>query len=163
MNEILIVDDFLTKEECDILINEINNSDLNLWDIRSDGKDMATLKLKNHKILINIYNRLNSYFDSSFKLQMIRVAHRTTTNTIWDAHSDEEGGSEIKYGIVIYLNDNFIDGELNYINLGIKYKPKLGSMVIHPADQEYKHVVEKVSSGIRYTLTSFARALEDMI
>jgi 2OG-Fe(II) oxygenase superfamily len=159
IEEILIVENFLTEQECSCLMEEILNANLNLWETRKDGKDMSTLKLNNHKILINIFKRLTSYFDSSLKLQIIRLAHRTTINTIWDPHSDDEGGKEIKYGIVIYLNDDFDGGRINYVNLNFNYTPKAGSMVIHPANEDYKHFVEKVKSGTRYTLTSFARDL----
>lgn len=161
--EVLIINNFLTKDECNLLLSEISSSANDLWEIREDGKDRANLKLNNHKLLIKIHNRLSSYFDSSFKLQLIRFAHRTTKNTIWDLHSDDEGGSEIKYGIIIYLNDNFIGGELNYVSLNFKYQPKAGDLVIHPADKEYLHFVEKVKDGDRYTLTSFARDFSNMV
>jgi Uncharacterized iron-regulated protein len=66
---------------------------------------------------------------------------------------------KVYYGSILYWNDNFGGGELNYRNLGIKYKPVARDLVFHPGTIEYLHGVEDVTSGVRYTSTMFVKEL----
>lgn len=84
------------------------------------------------------------------------MIHKTNKDSLWDCHSDNEGGSEIEYGVVIYLNDNFVGGELHYPDRDLTIKPEKGMLVYHSGD--VLHEVLKVTSGDRYTLTSFIRS-----
>lgn len=60
-----------------------------------------------------------------------------------------------KFGAIIYLNDNFIGGELYYPSLNITVKPQPGMLAVHPGTLKYLHGVKPVVGNTRYTLTSF--------
>ena len=68
-----------------------------------------------------------------------------------------------KYGVIVYLNDNYMGGELVYTNLGIEFKPKAGPIVMHAANDDCVHAVKKVISGTRYMMTFFAGDPSDEI
>jgi hypothetical protein len=72
-------------------------------------------------------------------------------------HHDGGLGPKFKYGIVLYLNDNFEGGEVYYPNLNIEIKPIANALVMHPANQIHRHGVKEVSSGIRYYMTTFIK------
>lgn len=60
------------------------------------------------------------------------------------------------FSTMIYLNSNFDGGELyfpHYDNLHIK--PEENMMICFKGDSNHMHGVEKVTSGIRYTLSLF--------
>lgn len=59
------------------------------------------------------------------------------------------------FGGVIYLNSDFEGGKIYYPNLGIEVTPRPGMLVLHPAGLKYTHGVSKVTSGKRYTITTF--------
>ena len=60
--------------------------------------------------------------------------------------------NRVKWASVIYLNDDFEGGELNYEELGIKYKPTAGSLIFHKGDDPlYRHSVDPIV-GMRYNL-----------
>ncbi len=62
----------------------------------------------------------------------------------------------IRYGIVIYYNDNYDGGEIEYPDLEIVYKPKARSLVMHGGN--ILHGPKKViGSNIRYFSTAFIR------
>lgn len=150
----MIIKGFLTEEECNAFLSEVEgNPD---WKPQSKDTGIYILKSRNHKLLVNIYKRVSELFESTLHAQIIRLIHKTDKASIWARHSDNAGGSEIKYGVVIYLNDNFEGGELYYPSLGLTIKPEKGMLVYHPGDED--HEVLKVVAGERYTLTSFIRS-----
>jgi hypothetical protein len=58
----------------------------------------------------------------------------------------------ITWGGVMYLNDNYVGGEIHYPVYDFTYKPIPGSMVLHSGFTV--HGVKKVTEGTRYGLTS---------
>jgi len=59
------------------------------------------------------------------------------------------------HGGVIYLNDDFEGGEIFYPKLNIEIRPKPGMMIIHPAGLPYLHGINKVTEGVRHTISVF--------
>ena len=106
--------------------------------------------------MVDIYKRVSKLFDNNLHAQMIQMIHKTDKHSFWERHSDNSGGNEIKYGVVIYLNEDFEGGELYYPNLNQTIKPETGMLVSHSGNED--HEVLKVHSGDRYTLTSFIRS-----
>lgn len=150
----MIIKNFLTEEECDELLLEAKTS--SNWKPQNPDTEIFILKSNNHKILIDIHKRVAALFDKNLHTQIIRMIHKTDKDSFWERHSDNSGGNDIKYGVVLYLNDNFEGGELYYPNLDLIVRPEKGMLVYHPGNQE--HEVLKVISGDRYTLTSFIRS-----
>lgn len=56
---------------------------------------------------------------------------------------------------VIYLNDNYDGGEIEFNNFGIKVKPIQNSMVLFPSNYPYAHTAHEVFSGTRYAINFF--------
>ncbi len=62
----------------------------------------------------------------------------------------------IRYGIVIYYNDDYVGGEIEYPELGIVHKPKARSLVMHGGN--ILHGPRKVDKGcFRYFSTIFVK------
>jgi hypothetical protein len=60
----------------------------------------------------------------------------------------------IRYGIVIYYNDDYLGGEIEYPELGIVHKPKARSLVLHGGN--ILHQPRKVlDTAPRYFSTAF--------
>ena len=51
---------------------------------------------------------------------------------------------------IIYLNDDYEGGEIFYPDLGKSYKPKAGTLIVHPGD--FLHEVKPVISGSKYII-----------
>lgn len=151
----MIIKNFLTEEECLSLLIEAKTSEM--WQPQNKDTGIFILKTKQHEMLKKINNRVASLFDSALHTQIIRMIHKTDRNSFWAEHSDNSGGKEIMFGVVIYLNDDFVGGELIYPKLDISVKPEKGMLVCHEGDEP--HFVSKVHSGERYTLTSFIRKI----
>lgn len=66
-------------------------------------------------------------------------------------HQDQ-GVSTRVLSSVMYLNDDYDGGEIEFINSGIKLSPKAGSIVFFPSNFLYVHEVYPIKSGFRYSM-----------
>ena len=72
-------------------------------------------------------------------------------------HVDWHGEEDIDpiMSAVLYLNDDLVGGELDFPNLGVRIKPKAGSIVIFPSTAPYYHQSLEVLSGVKYMSPAF--------
>jgi predicted 2-oxoglutarate/Fe(II)-dependent dioxygenase YbiX len=57
--------------------------------------------------------------------------------------------------LVYYLNDDYTGGEINFSILGIKIKPVKNQLIIFPSNYIYRHSVEEVTKGTRYSVVTW--------
>lgn len=72
-------------------------------------------------------------------------------------HVDYHGEPNLRpiMSAVMYLNDDMEGGELHFTKLGVKIKPKAGSIVIFPSVEPYYHMSTPVTSGVKYMSPAF--------
>jgi gentisate 1,2-dioxygenase len=74
------------------------------------------------------------------------------------AHTDQHTDPSIRYATILYINDNYVDGELFFSNLDISLRPKPGDLLFFPGDKKHDHGVRHVGEGpIRYVLVGFIK------
>lgn len=83
--------------------------------------------------------------------------YRSEVGQFMKTHHDGGGDVKTKYGVVLYLNDDYSGGEIFYPHKGLEFKPEACSLVLHPAHEAYRHGVKEVTSGTRYSMTSFLK------
>jgi hypothetical protein len=59
--------------------------------------------------------------------------------------------------ILVYLNDDYVGGHLYFPEFDYYITPKPGDIVIFPGSLYYVHGVSEITSGVRYTLSKWAR------
>jgi len=86
------------------------------------------------------------------------LKYEGATNDHYDAHYD--GGPYNKRWIsaIVYLNDDYEGGELEFVHFGVKIKPKKGSLVIFPSNYAYAHIAHTVTSGTKYAIVTWLSA-----
>jgi len=60
--------------------------------------------------------------------------------------------------VLIYLNDEYDGGKLEFKRLFYTLRPRAGMLVWFPSDVRYEHMAKPVISGCRYALVSWAAA-----
>jgi len=70
---------------------------------------------------------------------------------IWKKSTDRD------ISIVFYLNDDFEGGDLIFPDHHIRVRPEPGMMVCFPSNHHYKHGVEPVTKGKRYSIVWWAQ------
>jgi len=147
------IDNFLTPEECNTLINYmetnpciieqsmvdkgtfIDSGKINLTDRNSkqcwiSGKDLNIVKEIQRRIraYINIDGN-NGHDYMQEKLQLVKY----TPSGFFKSHYDEKQTLFHKYNrdatFLIYLNDDYDGGETQFTNLGIRIIPKTGKAI----------------------------------
>jgi Rps23 Pro-64 3,4-dihydroxylase Tpa1-like proline 4-hydroxylase len=81
----------------------------------------------------------------------------------YDLHNDSEDfvNGKLKrvferdVTVLIYLNDDYEGGELEFPDWSCKFKPKAGTLIAFPSYIEFSHRVHPVTSGKRYNLVSW--------
>lgn len=108
-----------------------------------------------------LYQRLNSLVKEAapdLHLSGLATIQRMQPNVELKSHTDQHTDPSIRYAAIIYINDDYNDGELFFKNLDIKLRPKPKSLLIFPGNEKYEHGVETVSDGpIRYVLVGFVK------
>jgi pyruvate formate-lyase activating enzyme-like uncharacterized protein len=163
---IYYIDDFLSKEEIDVMMSEC--LDESGWSI-GEGEWESNIKqcTASAKLRQEINNRLESIInndqeESNSTTLVSRLRVSTGNGSDWalgvhaDNHEYGDGRSvNVTKGYIIYFNENFEGGETVYLNKNIKLKPKAGRMLVHSAYKDYTHAVNHVLSGTRYFITGF--------
>jgi hypothetical protein len=169
-----VVDNFLSAEDCEYLINVLkdvepwqsggsdfwDNRTFNVVDIYNNidtkaGQILYSLKLKIGQAIKDLYNEENIYPDV---MQMIRWFPGMEQPPHADDMTNSEGNDWFyhrHYGVILYLNDDYDGGHTFYPQHNFEIVPKAGTLAIHPGDPEHLHGVTEIKNSIRYTVASF--------
>ena len=128
-------------------INDLDDFDRSVLEAMEDRKAIA---FKKYLELIGD--------TEEYELQPFAAAHTWVAGADMYEHIDQyDGDSNIRHGLVMYLNEDIDGGEIYYPDYGLEIKPKTGLLVIHPGT--ILHGVRRVNSGVRYNMTGFALKL----
>jgi hypothetical protein len=67
-------------------------------------------------------------------------------------HVDDLGTEDYHMAALIYLNDDFVGGEISFPTHNLEIKPKKGDLVVFPGNLNYAHKVNPITDGDRYTI-----------
>jgi hypothetical protein len=163
---IYYIDDFLSKEEIDVMMSECLDEDGwygegGAWENNlKECTHSRDLRQEINTRLEDIINNDEEESNSNTIINRLRVSTGNGTDWALGVHADNheygDGRSvNVTKGYIIYFNDDFEGGETVYINKGIEIKPKAGRMLVHSGYKEYTHAVKHVISGTRYFITGF--------
>lgn len=168
-DKIFVIDNFLTENECAILLNAAKN--LEIWkDSQYRNKYSSSEKLQNldlnaYNILQNVAEKfkkeISIFFDTEIETYNIPISKWAIGND-QKPHADKEWAdgtpAEPNYfdiGSVIYLNEEYQGGELYFTQHDFKMKPKAFSAIAFPGDMYFLHGVTTVEKTERYTIPIF--------
>jgi hypothetical protein len=106
----------------------------------------------------DINSRLAKLFSSFPELELHGVGsiQRQYEGVELSYHVDSESNPNVVFANVLYVNDDFVDGELHFPRIDLKYKPKKGALIVFPSSDDYFHGVLPVGAGpTRYALPAF--------
>jgi predicted 2-oxoglutarate/Fe(II)-dependent dioxygenase YbiX len=72
-----------------------------------------------------------------------------------DAHADSNTALGRAVSAIVYLNGDYEGGEVEFVNFGIKIKPKPGMLLLFPSNYPYKHIAHPVTSGTKYAIVTW--------
>lgn len=166
---IWVVHDFIDKKISEAVLKEASNFTSDIWMAEAPNLNEGSFWLNRtaapdffsdgcRDLMEELNYKVIDKFSNYKEIIEIGNLHRTIADgRSLDHHVDNYDGADVAnmFGIVLYLNDNYEGGEINYKDLGISYKPKAGDLVVHYAG--LLHGVTEVTEGVRYIFTMFVR------
>lgn len=108
------------------------------------------------EICVSLTEKINSFLPKEIEIRGPGTAQRQYSGVPLTAHYDQYTDPSIEYAAIIYLNDDYLNGELFFPNKNFEIKPPVKSLVIFPGTEEFTHGVKAPGEGpVRYVLPSF--------
>jgi len=130
------------------------------FEITQNWED-KNFNITNFKVQSKIYERLGSLVekeDSSLMLSGFATIQRMQEGVELKAHTDQDTDPSIRHAAILYLNEEYSQGEIFFSKHNIELKPKTGSLLLFPGTKDYDHGVKHVGPGpIRYVLVGFIK------
>lgn len=160
--DVWVWENFLSKEELAEIMLELEPQDWEIknfhaWDIKSLSKykqrvlDSLNMPEASLLELDNVIRRkVGGGMEPHVDIQnYLNVAHYNEV----EKSEDTVGLTLARYGMIIYLNDDYVGGEICYIEDDFCYKPKAGDLILH--DVGKVHAVKSITQGYRYTHSAY--------
>ena len=126
-------------------------------------------KITNNSALQNIHNQFNLLllatsvpYATRFEISEMLYHEeygciKYATGTEYKSHYDSGTQMGRIISALVYLNDDYEGGELEFPSFGIKIKPKAGMLILFPSNFAYRHIAHPVKSGTKYALVTWIR------
>jgi len=103
--------------------------------------------------------------DLNLELAGFGTFQRMQSGVELKAHTDQHTDPSIKYAAILYINDDYKDGTLFFKNKeNSDLRPKPGTLLLFPGNEEYEHGVRFVGEGpIRYVTVGFIKEKDHYI
>lgn len=183
---LLVVHNFLTPEQCQRIVKECETLRGQAGRVLSTGEEggVASREVDSRKVDDLATERMSVDIDdlgrTAFSLYVARhfarpiewfekpkilryreggeyYAHADAYN--WQAEERRwRRVTDRDFSLLIYLNEDFEGGELEFKYLNHRVAPKQGLLVAFPSDWRYAHAALPVRRGVKHTVVSFAAA-----
>ncbi len=147
------IEGLVSEKDLSILVDYIDSVDDSKWFKKNSHGLFVEIDQENVQQVIDSYvEKLGDMFDGKKVLPISRIT-RLTEGKNMGAHTDNLSEPRCIRGVILYLNEDFSGGEIHYRDIGVTYKPRFGSVIVH--DASYLHEVLTVTKGTRYVATTF--------
>jgi Rps23 Pro-64 3,4-dihydroxylase Tpa1-like proline 4-hydroxylase len=162
-DNIKVIPNFLSEEEIKYLLSHVDERRRMSFVSQKDNDGKPVAWMHNYEGIIdrdNIFERVLAEVKTLYGYTNITKKNTDRLNIArWDKgtkltlHVDDLGYvTDNHLPTLVYLNDDYEGGELNFPTHGVTIKPKVGDLIIFPGNMHYAHEVKEVLSGVRYTL-----------
>lgn len=179
---VVYLEDIVPLSLCDDIINEYQNEEWHQTLIGAEGVQDPNIRgaktiqiskeeaiLKNPGVRRSLDERLfecaskaikqysSKFPECSISIDTGYELLRYTEGFGYSRHTDDFAQEPRVVSCSFCLNDGYTGGEFNMLDLGMSFKQKKGSALLFPSNFMFPHEVEKVTSGIRYSIVTWFR------
>jgi hypothetical protein len=162
--DIYEIEDFITLEQQKEILDFCNSLEEDQWWIALSEEDKSEFfygkqyRGEKPKVFEDIDNNIKNLYTKSEYIPSAAL-QRCYNHDPMQQHRDywlKDIEDYIRYGIVIYYNDDYLGGEIEYPEIDIVYKPKARSLIMHGGNILHG---PKIVYGekVRYFSTTFIR------
>lgn len=119
------------------------------------------LLVSDRDVAKNFFDRLQKIVlsaDENLILTGCDTLQRMYSGVKLHPHTDQDTDPSITYASILYLNDDYADGELFFDNINLTLKPRPGTLILFPGTEKFHHGVKPVGEGpVRYVVVGFIK------
>lgn len=142
------------RDDVDNLVAEGKYEITKGWDDKNLDLNQAPLA----KMLQSKFHHLLAQAEPTLELAGFATLQRMQAGVELKAHTDQHTDPSIRYAVILYLNDDYVDGTLFFKNKDIEVRPRPKDLLVFPGNEEYEHGVKHVGEGpIRYVVVGFIK------
>lgn len=158
VNNIQITENILSEEEHKKLLNYVEIVEdwhTQPWGVKTLEPRKQTFQavllldkvfMIAHKKCVNFYGADLYDFDRG-SVPLVKFEKNYKMNE----HADTTGD----FAALYYINDDYDGGEINFMDFGLKIKPKANSLITFPSNSDYWHEVLENTGKERYSATTW--------
>lgn len=158
-NNIRIVNNYLTKDECENIIELINNTETsNDRLLQSDPLGNPSLNLLYYdsldystRYIPQVQSLIEKEYNVKLKPRNSRFAKWVHNGSSMISIDDMGSKDSNHMAGWVYLNDDYHGGELSFIHQNMSIKPKAGDLILFPGNPHYWYNIES-TNGSRYIM-----------
>ncbi len=133
------------------------NSHLNLTKSAEINEEFRLLNNKYFDLLFSATNYYTNKFinnDPYYFVEHFNIL-KYQTGQEYKAHFDGVTRTHRSISPILYLNDDYTGGELEFVFHNVKIKPSPGMLAIFPANYAYSHIAHPVKTGTKYAIVTW--------
>jgi Rps23 Pro-64 3,4-dihydroxylase Tpa1-like proline 4-hydroxylase len=133
------------------------NYHLSLWHAAEDNDKMKKITDDYYKLILESSLGYREHFkinEQVFINEGFNVL-KYETGQEYKQHYDSGSSSGRTISPILYLNDDYEGGEIEFVNFGIKIKPEKGMLIVFPSTYPYAHIAHPVTSGTKYAIVTW--------
>ena len=173
-DEIFLIENFIDIDYLLLLVNWLTASEPNRGKERESTLGTYNIPSHLHEGFQDLNTRskkdIENFYDVSLYDEKFNSIIEYGVGDFLELHTDnlEYIDGELSYeastssghprqiSCVLYFNDTYTGGEINFPNLSIKMKPKTGSLIAFSStNQDYQHQVLEITSGTKWIAPFF--------
>jgi hypothetical protein len=177
-DNIKIIENFIEPDDLKLINNFLNEhrdndefmggKDFQQNDVKKLNPEVANLLDKYES---KVYKVVKELFTEQYGIPVNRIPVNSTHFVKWISGMDSklhcdcekpDGSPALvadfyKYNVsvLMYPNSDYTGGAITFPDYDLTIKPKPGTFIVFPGNNSYKHTVERVLDGVRYTMPSW--------
>jgi hypothetical protein len=149
-DNIKTITNFISSDLCDQIVSNLISS-------TSSSEQWRDTVYRDNGVLLSplgkmIQDQIELSFQTSVEMVQQPFVIKWSKGQSMGLHVDDLGIETYHITGLIYLNDDYIGGEISFPTHDITIKPNKGELVLFPGNLHYAHEVKEVISGDRYTI-----------
>jgi hypothetical protein len=112
------------------------------------------------QVLSDVVNTLVKNYAKKYDINDLNPLHdwllmQYLKGDYFKVHKDDLPDVVRTVSVVVYLNDSYGGGEIEFPDFGIFFKPAVWDVLVFPSSFAYRHGVHPISDGVRYSAVNW--------
>jgi len=159
-NQIKVIKKFMSPEDAMLVSDYARSVDSEFNEFGNGEKEFtfhAEFKDSNVESLVNFYGELalsfvKDNYQGPFKEYDKSTTHIARFDQGFGMHEHFDSTKPNDIATLIYINNDYLGGEIYFPDYDISIKPDAGDLVCFPDTPDFVHGVKPITEGIRYTI-----------